>query len=155
MVACRAPRARSSRAAPAQAASLAASGEPSGVALAALLRAKASSQLSKDALLQLCGVWRYAHHAFRRKGDGTRKRPRGADSPAVTAAAGAAPAATGATAASYALGPPRASVDSVLLCAFDAASVAQFAAGALSAASVASCGAMEGHRAVAAVTTQL
>ena len=147
----------------AQAASLAASGEAAGAALAAVLRAKASSQLSKDALLQLCALWGYAHHAFRRKGDGARKRkrqrPRRADAFAAAALAAAAAGASGvvpttaAADASTALAQPRASVDSVLLCAFDAASVAQFAAGALSAVTVASCGALEGHRAAAAVTT--
>ena len=111
-----------------------------------MLRGKASSQLSKDALLWLCAAWGYAHHAFCRKGDGARKRPRGADAAAAATASGGSGAARSASPA------PRASVDSVLLCAFDAASVAQFAQGALSAASVASCGAMEGRRAVAAVT---
>ena len=115
-----------------------------------MLRGKASSQLSKDALLRLCAAWGYAHHAFRRKGDGARKRPRGADAAAAAAPGGSGAARTASP--SPALPQPRASVDSVLLCAFDAASVAQFAQGALSAASVASCGAMEGRRAVAAVT---
>ena len=135
-------------------------------AAAAVLRAKASSRLSKAQLLALCAHWCYAHHAWRRRGDGPprAKRPRSAGGEAAAptdAAHAAAAASSGAAAASSpgdaaglqlalvpssAVAAPR-HVDSVLLVAFDADSVAAFLAGPLQRAAAACHGALEGRRA--------
>jgi len=118
-----------------------------------VLRAKASSQLTKAQLLQLCAVWGYAHHAFRTKGELTRKRPRNR---AAADASNAPPAAENSGSripnAAPQKGVPRL-VDSTLLDSFDAASVSQFMAGPLGEIQHISCGAMEGPRARSAVET--
>jgi hypothetical protein len=131
-------------------------------AAAAVLRAKASSRLSKAQLLALCAHWGYAHHAWRRRGDGPprTKRPRSAGGEAPPAADGAAAAASSGAGATWspgdaaglqllpspALAVPR-HVDSVLLVAFDAGSLAAFLAGPMHGAAAACHGALEGRRA--------
>jgi hypothetical protein len=133
-----------------QAAALEAEGDALGVA--PLLRARLSSKLAKDQLLQLCAAWGYAHHAWRRKGDGERKRkqrPKALGAPS-TAGGGSSAAAVSVAASN----PPwrvARGVDSVLLLSFDAASLAQFVAGALGSAAGASFACLHGVRVKAAV----
>ena len=151
-VARNAPTSRAETRVCAQAAAQEASGDPQGLAL--VLRAKASSQLTKGQLLQLCAVWGYAHNAFRTKGEVARKRPR-ARAAADTSNAPPAAENSGSRRLPNATSPstvPRV-VDSTLLDAFDAASVSQFMAGPLSTIQHACCGALEGPRARSAVET--
>ena len=107
-----------------------------------MLRAKASSQLSKAHVLTLCAEWGYSHSTWRRKGDGARKRRCAAAHDAGGAARPALPPPPCA---------PERRVHSALLLCFDAASVAQFATWQLGAARGASCCALEGRAARAEV----
>ena len=145
----RIPRAEALACACPQAAEQEAAGDPQG--LAPVLRAKASSKLTKAQLLQLCAVWGYAHHSFRSKGELLRKRPRLRADDASFAANSVSRLQTAAAAS-----PPRPTavprvVDSTLLDAFDAASVSQFMSGPLGALQHVSFGALEGPRARSAV----
>ena len=134
------------------AAALEAAGDAQG--LAPVLRAKASSKLTKAQLLQLCAAWGYAHQAFRTKGELTRKRPRNRAAVDASTAANSVSRLPDAAASPPAVSPPNGvprAVDSTLLDAFDAESVSQFMAGPLGAIQHVSCGALEGPRARSAV----
>ena len=148
-VAC--PRFRAETLARAQAAAQEAAGDSQR--LAPVLRAKTSSKLNKGQLMQLCAAWGYAHHSFRAKGELVRKRPR-----ARTAAdASTSPPAAASSGSRLPQSAPPTAVprvaDSMLLDAFDAASVAQFMAGPLGAIQHVCSGALEGPRARSAVET--
>ena len=123
--------------------------------MAPLLRGRASSKLTKEQLLQLCFSWGYAHHAWRRKGDGERKRRAKALAPSARVAPRRAAAGAGTSHAALAAPPLRVArgMDSVLLRAFDGASLAQFVEGPLGGAVAACCACIHGVRAHAAVET--